>query len=127
MRRCTAWMRRRLSTRSRWQSWIAEERGRIVGHLWLATIEKVPNPIAEAERHAYVTNLYVRPENRGAGLGERLMAGAVKWCRSHDVDSVILWPTRRSRPLYSRHGFNSAKGLMERTRIAESGGRSRRA
>ena len=120
-------MRRRLTPRSGWLCWVAEERGRIAGHVWLATIEKVPNPVAEAERHAYVTNVYVRPENRGAGAGKRLMAAAMSWCESHGVDSVILWPTQKSRSLYTRAGFAAANGLMERPRNAASRDRSGRA
>ena len=33
------------------------------------------------------------------------MDAAMAWCRGNGIDSVILWPTSRSRSLYERHGF----------------------
>jgi len=69
--------------------------------------------VPELERHAYITNVYVRPESRGVGTGEALLEAALAFCREQQVDSVVLWPTERSQPLYARHGFAFPKDLME--------------
>ena len=112
VRRCAAWMRRALRDRRRWRCWVAVASGDIVGHVWLQTIDKVPNPGAEAERHAYITNLYVQPAFRG-GTGQRLLAAAMAWCKARRMDSVILWPTDDSRSLYARHGFGVSGDLLD--------------
>jgi len=111
--RCTIWMAERLLPVSPWHCWVVEHDGAIIGNVWLQLIEKIPNPVPELETHAYITNVYVRPGTRGAGVGERLVATALDWCRSHGVDSVILWPTARSRTLYARHGFALPDDLLE--------------
>lgn len=117
--RCAAWMARQLGANEPWRCWVAERSDRsgearaIVGHVWIQVIEKIPNPTAELERHAYLTNLYVQPDARGSGAGERLVATVVDWCRERRVDSMILWPTERSRSLYARHGFAVRDDLME--------------
>jgi GNAT superfamily N-acetyltransferase len=107
-------MRPRLGRASSWRAWVVEDSGALVGQLWLAVIDKVPNPVPEPERHGYVTNVYVSPKQRGAGLGARLMAAALAWCDAHDVDAVVLWPTPRSRALYERHGFATPREMLER-------------
>jgi GNAT superfamily N-acetyltransferase len=110
--RCTAWMRERLQ-RSSWQCWIAERQDAVVGNLWCSLIDKIPNPIAEPELHASITNFYVRPSNRGQGVGSELLHTALDWCRTRNVDAVILWPTEQSRSLYERHGFAVSDDLLE--------------
>ena len=110
--RCTAWMVDRLQ-RSAWQCWIAQYNDTIVGNLWCSLIEKIPNPIAEPELHAYITNFYVRPDCRGQGVGSSLLETALGWCRDRNVDAVILWPTEQSRSLYERHGFMVRNDLLE--------------
>lgn len=113
LRRCTAWMEERLRPGSPWRCWVAEREGNVEGHLWLQVIEKIPNPVDERERHAYITNVYVQPHARTAGVGAALVAAALAWCDQHGVDSVILWPTPRSRTLYARFGFAAPDDLME--------------
>jgi GNAT superfamily N-acetyltransferase len=111
--RCRAWMAEHLGGAGPWRCWVAEDAGALVGHLWLETIEKLPNPVGEAERHAYVTNVYVQPAARGQGVGGRLLDAALRWCRESGVDSIILWATPASRTLHARHGFREPEELME--------------
>jgi ribosomal protein S18 acetylase RimI-like enzyme len=115
VRRCAKWMRRELQGGSpRWYCWVAiASGGAIVGHVWLQTIDKIPNPVDEAERHAYISNLYVNPAFRG-GTGGLLIDAALAWCRTHAIDSVVLWPTPRSRALYKRKGFRASGAIFDR-------------
>jgi GNAT superfamily N-acetyltransferase len=110
--RCEAWMRERLREGGRWRCWIAEQGHALVGSVWVQLIEKIPNPVAEAEYHAYVTNFYVREEVRGKGTGTMLLSEVLEWCKSQDVQAVILWPTRRSRALYERQGFSVRADIL---------------
>jgi GNAT superfamily N-acetyltransferase len=112
--RCADWMRRELDSRT-WHAWVAlDDRGAIVGQVWVDLIEKLPNPVGEREHHAYLSNLYVRPAARG-GTGAALLEAALEWTRSREVDSVVLWATPRSVTLYQRYDFAREGGrLMER-------------
>ncbi|MBX6364772.1 MAG: GNAT family N-acetyltransferase [Gemmatimonadetes bacterium] len=113
LHRCTAWMAERLSADGAWRCWVAEDDGRIVGHVWAQRIEKIPNPIDEPEAHGYITNLFVREEARGVGTGARLLEAALAWCREFRAHAVLLWPTDRSRSLYRRYGFEVREDVME--------------
>jgi GNAT superfamily N-acetyltransferase len=110
--RCTRWMAERLHEQASWHCWLAEAGDGMLGALWLQLIEKIPNPAGEAELHAYVTNFYVIAAARGLGLGDRMLGLALAWCRSRHVDTVILWPSQRSRALYGRHGFTVRDDLL---------------
>ena len=117
--RCTGWMQARLGPGSNWRAWLAEREGEIVGTVWIQVIEKMPNPIAEPEENAYLTNFYVVPRAQGTGVGTALLGAALAWCREREVHAVILWPTKRSRPLYERHGFGPPAALMEKVVTGE--------
>jgi GNAT superfamily N-acetyltransferase len=110
--RCAEWMRTELTSRAKWRAWIASTGAAIVGQAWLQTIEKMPNPVEERERHAYISNVYVQPAHRG-GAGSRLLEAALAWCHGHEIDRVILWPSARSVTLYERHGFTHHGDVME--------------
>lgn len=112
IKRCGTWMRRELNTANAWLAWVAVSDGAIVGQVWLHTIPKIPNPIAEPERHAYLSNLYVKPSDRG-GIGTRLLEAALASARADGVDRVVLWPSGRSVTLYLRHGFTHGGDVME--------------
>lgn len=111
--RATAWMAERLTEGSAWRCWVAEIDGLIAGHIWLQLIEKVPNPVVELEKHGYITNVFVAEHARSHGIGNLLIQAAMEHCRAEGVDSVILWPTQRSRTLYARHGFAAPDDLFE--------------
>jgi GNAT superfamily N-acetyltransferase len=110
--RCTLWMRVRLRSQSSWMCWIAEWKQKPVGNLWAQLIEKIPNPVSEAEHFVYLTDFFVREEYRRMGIGSVLLSAALEWSKAKNAKTVILWPTERSRPLYLRQGFSEAGDLM---------------
>jgi GNAT superfamily N-acetyltransferase len=112
VRRCSEWMRVHLES-DVWQCWVAEVDERLIGAIWVQIVEKIPNPRSEPEHHGYITNFYIEPEARGAGIGSQMLRGALDWCRARDVHAVILWPTERSRTLYERYGFAVRDDIME--------------
>jgi GNAT superfamily N-acetyltransferase len=111
--RAAPWLARRLE-RASWRAWVAlDAAGIIVGHVFIQFVEKVPNPVPEAETLGYLTNFYVAPSQRNRGLGARLIESALAACEGMDVETVFLRPTERSVPLYRRSGFVEAD-LLER-------------
>jgi GNAT superfamily N-acetyltransferase len=97
-----------------WRAWVVEgEAGRLVGCVWLQLVEKVPHPSrARWERPVgYVTNMYVEPSLRDAGLGRGLLDVAVREARERGADGVLLWPSERSAPFYRRAGFGQGGWL----------------
>lgn len=110
--RCAAWMRRELSAPGPWRAWVAVGDRDICGQVWLQLFDKLPNPVDEEERLAYLSNLYVEPSARG-GVGVRLLESALAFAAASGVDRVVLWPSPRSVPLYERHGFTRTGEVME--------------
>lgn len=110
--RCTRWIQQRLNNSS-WRCWIAEYEQTPVGNIWSQLVEKIPNPAAETECFAYVTNFYVREEYRGKGIGTMLLSEALDWAKANNAHTAILWPRERSKSLYLRHGFTAADDLMQ--------------
>src|SRR6185503_3521373 len=110
--RCAAWMRDRLGPESVWRVWVLERNNAAVGNVWMQAVEKLPNPTTEPELHAYVSNFYISPEHRNGGGGSAMLGVVLDECRRLRVDTVFLWPSARSRPLYERHGFAMSDGVL---------------
>jgi GNAT superfamily N-acetyltransferase len=85
---------------------VARDAGRLVGAMWMRTIDRVPVPGRHAGPIGYLTNVYVEPDRRGGGLGTAMLRRVTAWCRDEGYSDVIVWPTVRSRPFYGRAGFD---------------------
>jgi len=106
-----------------WRAWVAElpegsagAQDGIVGHVYAARVDKLPNPVDEPESHLYVSNLYVRPTHRGRGIGTALLAAALDLAlaAADGTDAAILWAWPGSAGLYARHGFGPSPEILER-------------
>jgi GNAT superfamily N-acetyltransferase len=105
-RECRAFLTEAIE-RERWQIWVAEADGRLVSHVYVALVDKVPRPIREHRRIAYLTNVYTRPEFRGRGIGGRLLERAQQAAREAEVELMLVWPSEESVEFYRRYGFSS--------------------
>ena len=76
------------------ETWVAEEDGRIIGVMVL------DGPL--------LAQLYLEPERRGRGLGDRFVALA----KERSPDGLTLWTFQVNKPahrFYERHGFLAAE------------------
>ena len=112
--RCERWMAARLGGAGAWRCWLAERDGGIVGAIWLQVIEKIPNPLGEGERHGYLTSFFVDERARGRGVGSALLAALLDAPETQRLDAIVLWPTERSRSLYTRYGFAATDDVIQR-------------
>lgn len=96
-------------------SWLAEQAdGRPVGVATVARIRKLPSLRRPVHEWWHLSLLYVTPDCRGLGLGERLLTGVVEGARAAGVPRIQLTAVDEARPLYERMGFGRpAEGLME--------------
>jgi predicted N-acetyltransferase YhbS len=120
--RAAPWIAARLAGAA-WRAWVAVDAdAAIVGHVFVQFVEKIPNPVPEAETLGYLTNLYVAPPLRNQGIGALLLRAALAACEEMDVETVFLRPSRGSVPLYLRHGFMDAAFLERPTSPHDASG-----
>jgi ribosomal protein S18 acetylase RimI-like enzyme len=87
---------------------VAENDGRALGFLFCVLGDR-------GRRTAHVTDLYVRPEARGEGVGRELLAGVVTPAREAGLDHVsleVLLANHDARRLYDRLGFVAVDMFM---------------
>jgi GNAT superfamily N-acetyltransferase len=66
---------------------------------------------AEGGKAAWLEDLIVRPDQRGKGLGTRLLRSAIEWARREGLTRITLLTdgdNARARRLYARHGFSAS-------------------
>lgn len=79
--------------------------GTLLGHLYLATSFATA---AKTKHKCEIWSVYVTPEARGSGLGDALIAEAIRVARELGFDWLKLQVAEHNAParrLYERHGF----------------------
>jgi len=89
-----------------WRAWVARTDDGLVGAMWLHTVHRVPVPGKHAGPIGYLTNVFIAPAHRNAGLGAQMLDRVKAWCGEEGFSLVIVWPTERSRSFYGRGGFD---------------------
>ncbi|MGM1047958.1 MAG: N-acetyltransferase family protein [Bacillota bacterium] len=97
----------------KWFIWVAEANGKILSHIFIELIDKVPRPGRKTEPFAYMTNVYTRPEQRGKGLGSQLLKEIESWSREGNHEFIIVWPSDWSIEFYKRNGYKHCVEPME--------------
>ena len=88
--------------------WIAVDGDEVVGSV---ALRDLGDGAVELKR------MYLRPEQRGRGLGKELLALALAWAHDHDMSVVRLDTSERmvaAQRLYEAHGFARVAGSAPR-------------
>jgi GNAT superfamily N-acetyltransferase len=78
---------------------------------------------AEGGKAAWLEDLVVLPDERGKGLGTRLLSGAIDWARKAGMNRITLLTDTdnvHSLRLYARHGFEASAMRPLRLRLART-------
>ncbi len=92
--------------------WILEEDGQICGFVWGALITSMVDEFV-----GYIKNIYVAPELRGQGYGQRLLEIAEEWFRGEGAPKAVLDASvcnQQALSLYTKAGYRT-----ERLRMAK--------
>ncbi|WP_231689544.1 GNAT family N-acetyltransferase [Bacillus sp. FJAT-27245] len=96
-----------------WFIWIAEEEGRIISHMYIELIHKVPRPGRVTRPFAYMTNVNTVPEYRGKGIGGKLISTINEWAKANQYEFIIVWPSEEGVRFYEKNGYSHCKEPME--------------
>ncbi|MFA1821869.1 GNAT family N-acetyltransferase [Virgibacillus oceani] len=96
-----------------WFIWIAEHNRKIVSHIYVELIQKVPRPGRISYPFAFMTNVYTVTEMRGKGIGSQLIAKVNEWSEEQKNEFIIVWPSETSIDFYKRNGYKHCKEPME--------------
>ncbi len=97
-----------------WFIWVAEDHEKIVSHIYVELIQKVPRPGRVTNPFVYMTNVYTVPCYRGKGIGSQLLSRVNEWAKDQKYEFIIVWPSDTSIEFYSRNGYAHCKEPMER-------------
>jgi N-acetylglutamate synthase-like GNAT family acetyltransferase len=86
--------------------WIAEENGRVIGHLHCQIVRKYSGRAAEL----LLYEIGVRYAERRRGVGTRLLGAMEEWMAAHQVEEVwVLADNPGAREFYVACGFAEAR------------------
>lgn len=109
--RFAAWFERE---RQRRMFFVARENEEPLGMVNLVLFERMPSIGGASGGWGYLSNMFVVPEHRSAGVGAAMIATLLDAADSLDLERIVLNPTTRSVPFYERHGFRGDNQLMVR-------------
>jgi GNAT superfamily N-acetyltransferase len=77
--------------------------------LWL--MDWPPHMVGSSSRRGNILNVYTDPQFRRQGLAKALIQTALDWCKTNQVDFVILHASKEGRRLYESLGFQDSNEM----------------
>ncbi|MET3698824.1 ribosomal protein S18 acetylase RimI-like enzyme [Bacillus oleivorans] len=96
-----------------WFIWVAEDNGKIVSHIYIELIQKVPRPGRITYPFAYITNVYTIKEYRNKSIGSKLLTTINEWTKKNRYEFIIVWPSDDSIDFYKKNGYVHCTEPME--------------
>ena len=96
-----------------WFIWVAEKESKIVSHIYIELIQKVPRPGRVTYPFAFMTNVFTVKDYRNLGIGSKLITTINEWSKNRKYEFIIVWPSDDSIDFYRRNGYIHCKEPME--------------
>lgn len=94
-------------------AFIARVASEVVGMAWVALVPRVPRPGVVVRYSGDIQSVFVLPENRGKGIGSRLVQAATEHAFCLGALRVTVQSGRKAVPVYERLGFASSPQLLQ--------------
>jgi GNAT superfamily N-acetyltransferase len=94
------------------RAWIAYDGDAAVGMMSMGLFERMPKPGQPTTYWGYLSQAFVVPEARNAGVGRMLLDALLAYAREKGYARVVLHPSDRAIPFYERAGFGPADMLL---------------
>ena len=101
---CQAFLEQALRN-GQWFIWVAVENGKIVSHIYIVLVNKVPRPGRITHPFAYMTNVYTLPEYQNKGVGSKILSRIHEWVKEQAYEFVIVWPSEEAVNYYRKNGY----------------------
>lgn len=98
---------------SHWYIWVAEDMDKIISHIYIQLIQKVPRPGRVTHPFAYMTNVYTIRDYRNSGVGSKVLTSINKWIEENQFEFVIVWPSEEAVNYYKKNGYVHCTEPME--------------
>ncbi|QPP08755.1 GNAT family N-acetyltransferase [Streptomyces bathyalis] len=85
----------------------------VIGMAWLAVTQRVPHPGAPERASGDLQCVYVSPEERGGGLGGRLIEEVLALARESGLERLTVHSSDAAVPAYLRAGFSHSRVLLQ--------------
>jgi len=108
------WVEARLDSQD-YLAWLAVTSTDVVvagAGLWL--MDWPAHLVGSSAKRGNILNVYTEPQFRRQGLARCLMEMALNWCKSNQVDLVILHASPEGRRLYESLGFQASNEMRIR-------------
>jgi GNAT superfamily N-acetyltransferase len=112
IRHLTAWAADNASSH---RCLVAVRDGTVIGMAWLAVTSRVPAANVLERATGDVQSVYVLPEERNAGIGDRLIEAVLEIARRLGLERVTVHSSDRAVSAYARRGFEVSPCLLQST------------
>jgi ribosomal protein S18 acetylase RimI-like enzyme len=108
--KCYSWLLTKMN-RGQYLAWLATAPdGSVVAGTGLWLMDWPPHMVGNGPR-GNILNVYTEVKFRRRGLAGELVKGALDWCRSNQVDVVVLHASHDGRRLYESMGFSGTNEM----------------
>lgn len=91
--------------RNNWNVWVAEQDGKMIGHLFVHQVLRVPRPGQTHDRWGEVTEFLVTPGAPKQDIETEMLCAVTEWAREQGLEALRVWPGDESVAFYERLGF----------------------